>query len=109
MSRLVYQISCSDCGAVYIGETGRSLETRRREHIDAVKNFDLKKSALCQHVAENDHFIDWDNAKILRREPHWHKRRIPEGYLINQKSLELNVSNRNDGLIVPAVYKSLWS
>ena len=30
---------------VYIGETGRSLETRKGEHIDAVKNFDLKQSA----------------------------------------------------------------
>ena len=42
-SGLVYQISCRDCDAVYIGETGRSLETRKREHINAVKNFDLKK------------------------------------------------------------------
>ena len=42
-SGLVYQISCRDCDAVYIGETDRSLETRKREHIDAVKNFDLKK------------------------------------------------------------------
>ena len=41
-SGLVYQISCCKCNAVYIGETGRSLETRKREHIDAVKNFDLK-------------------------------------------------------------------
>ena len=94
---------------MYIGETGRSLETRKRERIDAVKNFDLKKSALCQHVAKNDHFIDWDNAKILRKEPHWHMRRIAEGYLINNKSLKLNVLNRNDGLIVPTVYKFLWS
>ena len=56
-SGLVYQISCRDCDALYVGETGRSLETRKREHIDAVKNFDLKKSALCQRVAENDHFM----------------------------------------------------
>ena len=104
----VYQISC-DCDAVYIGETSRSLETRKREHIDAVKNFDLKKLALCQHVAENDHFIKWNNAEILRRETNWHKRRIAEGCLINQTSLELNVLNRNDGLIVPSIYKSLWS
>ena len=90
-SGLVYQISFRDCNAAgYIGETGRSLKTRKCEHIDAGKNFDLKKSALCQHVAENDHFIDWYDAKI-RTEPHWHKRRIAEGYLINQKSLELNV------------------
>ena len=78
-SGVVYQISCRDRDAVYIGETGRSLETTKRENIDAAKNFDLKKSVLCQHVAENDHFIDWDNTKILRREPHWHKRRIAEG------------------------------
>ena len=105
----VYQISCRDCDAVYIDETGQSLETRKREHNDAVKNFDLKKSALRQHVAENDHFIDWDNAKILRRDPHWHKRWIVEGNLINQKYLELNVSNHNDGIIVLSVNKSLWS
>ena len=108
-SGLVYQIFCRDCDAVYIGEIGRSLETRKREHIDAVKNFALKKSSQCQHVAENDHFVDWDNSEILRREPPWHKRRITEGYLIDQKSLELNVLNRNDGLIVTSVYKSLWS
>ena len=94
-SGLVYQTSCRDCDAVYIGETGRSLETRKRGHIDAVKNFDLKKFARCQQVAENDHFINWNNAKILRREPHWHKRLKAKGYLMNQKSLELNVLNRN--------------
>ena len=27
---------------MYIGETGRSLETRKRQHIDAVKIFDMK-------------------------------------------------------------------
>ena len=41
-SGLVYQISSCDWDAVYIDETGRSLETRKCEHIDAVKNFDLK-------------------------------------------------------------------
>ena len=51
-SGLVYQISCRDYDAEYIDETGRSLETKKRAHIDAVKNFDLKKSALRQHVAE---------------------------------------------------------
>ena len=47
--------------------------------------------------------INLNHAEILRREPHWHKRRIAEGYLINQKSLELNVLIRSDGLIVPSV------
>ena len=30
--------------------------------------FDTKKFALSQYVVENDHFIDWRNAKILIKE-----------------------------------------
>ena len=39
---LVYQISCRDCNAVYVGETGRSVRTSKREHVDAVKTFNTK-------------------------------------------------------------------
>jgi len=73
-----------------------------------VKNFEIKKSAVCQHVVENDHCINWDSAKILRRESYCYRHGVAEGFLINQKSLEMNVLNRNDGLILPSVYKSLW-
>ena len=67
-----------------------------------------RKNLHCVSMsAENDHFIHWDKAKILQKQPHWHKRQIAKGYLINRKSLELNVLNRNDGLIVPSEYKSL--
>ena len=106
-SGLVYQISCCDCDAVYIGETGRSITTRKREHVDAVKNLDVKKSALCQYVVNKDHVIDWGNVEILKRESHWHRRRVAEGFLINQKTLSMNVLNRNDGMIVPSVYNVL--
>ena len=40
---LVNQISCRDCNAVYVGETGRCVRTRKREHVDAVKTFNTKK------------------------------------------------------------------
>ena len=36
---LVYQISCRDCDVIYIGEAGRNVKTRKREHASAVKNF----------------------------------------------------------------------
>ena len=52
--------------AVYVGETGRSVRTRKREHADAVKTFNIKKPALSQHVMDFDHRIDWDNVKILK-------------------------------------------
>ena len=40
---IVYQISCRDCTAVYVGETERSVRTRKRKHADAVKTFNTKK------------------------------------------------------------------
>ena len=104
-SGLVYQISCCDCDAVYIGETGRSITTRRREYVDAIKNLDVKKSALCHQVVNKDHVIDWGNVEILKRESHW--RRVAEGFLINQKALSMNLLNRTDGMIVPSVYDVL--
>ena len=36
---LVYKIPCADCDWCYIGETGRCLETRKKEHIKNVKTF----------------------------------------------------------------------
>ena len=64
----------------------------------------VKKEALYQHVLDKDHVINWGNVEILKRESHWHRRRVAEGFLINQKALSMNVLNRNDGMIVPSVY-----
>ena len=36
-TNVVYQINCADCSWKYIGETGRSLQTRKKEHIRDVK------------------------------------------------------------------------
>ena len=55
---LVYQISFQDCNAVYVGETRRSVRTRKQEHADAIKTFNTKKSALSQRVMDFDHRID---------------------------------------------------
>ena len=74
------------CNAVYVGEIGRSVRTRKREHADAVKTFNTKESALSQHVMDFDHRIDWDNVKILKSESHAYRRRVAESFLINQKA-----------------------
>ena len=101
---LVYSISCRDCNAVYVGETGRSVRTRKREHADAVKTFNTKISALSQHVMDFDHRIDWDSVKILKSESHAYRRRVEESFLINQKAHSCNVINRNDGANFPTLY-----
>ena len=71
---VVYKIPCLDCTGVYIGETGRSFKTRRKEHQTNVKpdiiaqltNEDLKKKfALVKHVCLNGHRIDWESSTSL--------------------------------------------
>ena len=62
-THLIYCISCSRCGMLYIGETGRQLRTRFGEHRRAVSaNFnsgshcisDMKIRALCPISGSND-------------------------------------------------------
>ena len=104
---LVYEIPCRDCDAVYVGETGRSLSTRKKEYVKAVKEMNLQKSALCQHIVTCDHFIAWDDASILKIEPHYRKRRIAKSFLINKRAKDVNVLNQNDGLVLPSIYSML--
>ena len=80
ISGLVYQISCRDCNAVYVGETGPSVRTRKREHADAVKTFNTKKSAMSQRIMDFDHGIYWDSVKILKSESHAYRRRVAESF-----------------------------
>ena len=89
---------------MFVGETGRSVRTRKRKHADAVKTFNTKKSALSPHVMDFDHRIDWDNVKILKSESHAYRRRVAESFLINQKACSCDVDNRNDGANFPTVY-----
>ena len=88
----------------YVGETGRSVGTRKREHADAVKNFNTKKSVLSPCVMDFDLRIDWDDVKILKSESHAYRRRVAESFLINQKACSCNIINRNDGANFPTVY-----
>ena len=63
-SCVVYQVLCSDCNFVYIGQTKRDLKSRLAEHKLAIKNQEPEKSALCEHYVRFDHLIDWINSKI---------------------------------------------
>ena len=77
---VIYEVPC-ECGAVYIGETGRNLHTRLQGNKHAVVNGDIK-NGITKHTVENDHQILWEEAQVIKNEPHLTKRKVKESLLI---------------------------
>lgn len=90
---IVYSVPFSD-GNMYIGETSRPLETRIKEHKEAVRRLDTQKSAIAQHVAQTLTPPLWNEVKILTQEDNWYRRRIKEALWIDRKGK----INRSHGL-----------
>ena len=51
----VYEIDCSNCEAVYFGESKQSLKTRSGEHKRPVRNSDCDKNEIVKHCWKADH------------------------------------------------------
>ena len=102
---VVYKIPCSDCSKSYIGQTGRTLAQRVKEHQRAVRTFDVNISALAEHVISTNHKIDWDNTTVIDRHAFTHPRCTMESWHIHQ---EKDALNREKGLL-PDVYLTLQS
>ena len=105
----VYEIPCKSCSQSYIGETKRQFGTRLNEHkLEADKAgeatftrskrkeslTEMNKSAITDHVARENHIIDWENAKILDKEENKKARWIKEAIWIRSKG---NTMNRDGG------------
>ena len=54
---VVYRVPCGSCDMSYIGETGRTLQLRIKEHRRALTNGDPCMSALAEHAINNHHNI----------------------------------------------------
>ena len=68
---VVYKIPCSTCSWSYIGETGRSFNTRKKEHTRNVK-MRTKDSNVANHAWSKNHQIDFDNALIINKANYRH-------------------------------------
>ena len=86
-SGMVYRIMCTYGSGCYIGQTGKHLNTRVKEHrteLDSLPSTSQTrsqrkepvtmrhKSAISDHACQQIHVIDWDNVDIIdREENHW--------------------------------------
>ena len=66
-TNVVYKIPCADCPWSYIGETGRCLKTRVKEHTRNTKAF-KKGSNVATHAWLNDHSIDFKSAHVINKD-----------------------------------------
>ena len=120
----VYKIDCKNCDRCYIGETKRKLGVRLKEHREEVEKLDKgrsftrdskkqahrerSKSAIADHVTQDNHVIDWDSAKLVQREGDWLVRGIKEAITIRKNPRNMNrdegryqLSHLYDDLLVP--------
>lgn len=79
----IYEIPCSHCPQVYVGETSRSIEKRLKEHEYALRTDD-PLSAVAQHRTQYDHHIDINKASFVYKEDDPAKRRLIESAAIQQ-------------------------
>jgi predicted GIY-YIG superfamily endonuclease len=77
----VYSVPC-ECGKMYIGETGRTIETRMKEHLRHFRLGQLEKSAVAEHSILENHCIHWEEAGILCRSHGYWDRIIKEAIQI---------------------------
>ena len=50
----IYLIKCKTCDEEYVGETSRALQVRAKEHRDAIHLGNTEKSAMVQHVHQQE-------------------------------------------------------
>ena len=59
-NNIVYEIDCSNCEAVYFGESNQSSKSRSDEHKRSVSNCDCDKNEIAKHCWEADQNFNWD-------------------------------------------------
>jgi len=75
---VVHKITCNDCEATCIEQTKRQLRTRVHEHVIDINKTNESLSVISNHRLEKDHEMNWNDVKIVDKEPSYSKRLISE-------------------------------
>lgn len=82
---VVYKFDCNGCNGTYIGQTGRKLSQRIKEHKNDVKQKHSSKNqtAAISHILNTGHTFNYDDTQILTTQQHYRKRLTLESININ--------------------------
>nr|XP_012149152.1 PREDICTED: uncharacterized protein LOC105663622 [Megachile rotundata] len=99
----VYKIPCS-CGQVYIGKTGRSVNTRLKEH-DRCTRLGYIQSAVVEHQITTGHKILFDKTEVLAKTSAYIPRKHREAIEIRKHP---NNINRETGYHINPIWHTLF-
>ena len=102
---VVYQIQCGTCKKTYIGQTGRTLKHRVKEHKRALISHNANFSAGAEHTMRENHEITWDEARVIDGNDKWIQRCHLEGWYMYIKLMK-SAMNRDEGFL-PSDYDYL--
>ena len=89
----VYSIPCKVCNLVYIGQSGKLLSERVKQHRYNVRTAN-ESSALFKHQQIHNHNIDWEKSEVIYKCNRQIERLLVEACVIKK----LDTMNLNDGL-----------
>ena len=105
-TRVLSEIVCGSSYKSYIGETGRSVETRVKKHFALARNGHPELSAVAEHVPEG-HDLD-KKAKIVEMVDSTGIRRIKEALIIHSKDKNGKMTpNRDKGVELSSMWLDL--
>ena len=77
-NNIIYEVDCSNCQAVYFGESKQSLKLHSDKHKRSVSNCDCDKNEIAKHCWEPDRNFNWDQKEVIDRESRLILRKIKE-------------------------------
>ena len=109
-SGCIYEIPCNQCNKKYVGQSGKELAIRIKQHKYNVRTGSMA-SSLFQHMNEENHSINWNAAKEIMYCKDSVKRNIIESCIIKKNYMELlNTSPglyKLDELLIDNICKQL--